>query len=92
MHNAARGLVGDRGLQAGRPLSLDDLEGEAPLAKRPDHQPASHVGGVGLAWHGTQGDQLVQIEVGPALGALDDVVDLKWAPAGTAGAPGRRPA
>jgi hypothetical protein len=47
--------------------------------------------------HGTQGDQLVQIEVGPALGALDDVVDLKWAPAGPTGRapeddpPDRRP-
>ncbi len=33
--------------------------------------------------HGTQGDQLVQIEVGPTLGALDDVVDLEGAPAAT---------
>jgi hypothetical protein len=61
-----------------------DLEDEAPVAQRGDHQPAPHVGGVGLGVaRRTERHQAVEIEVRAALGALDDVVDFEGAPAAT---------
>jgi len=81
-------------LRPGHPLvdASNDLDREAPAAERVDHQPASHVGGVGLHMaHGTQGHQLVQIEVGPTLGVLDDMGDLEGAPAAAGLAPPARP-
>ncbi len=85
-----------RRLRAGHPLvgPLNDLEGEATLAARGDHQPAARVGGIGLRMaRRTERHQAVGIEVRAALGAFDDVVDLEGAPvaaglAAPAGAPG----
>ncbi len=83
-------ITGGHPLRAGHPLvrPLDDLEGEATLAKRSDHQPAACIGRIGLRMaRRTERDELVEIKVRAALGALDDVVDLEGAPAATGLAP-----
>ena len=71
------------GLRAARPLisPAGDLDGEAPGAEGGDDQPTTRVGGIrlGMAWR-TERPHAVEIEVGPPLGAFDDVVDLEGAP------------
>jgi hypothetical protein len=76
--------------QGGRPFvrATDEGEGEPPSVERGDHQPAPPIGGIRLRVVGaTDRHQAVEIEVGAALGALDDVMDLERAPAAPAGAP-----
>jgi hypothetical protein len=68
-----------RPLRAGRPLvgPPGDGEGESPPAKRGDHQPAAHVGGIRLrVTRRAERHQAVEIEVRAALGAFDRMVQI----------------
>src|SRR5438445_10954698 len=70
-------------LRADHPLvgPLHDLEGEATVTPRGDHQPAARVGGIGLhVAVPAQGNQLVEIEVRAPLGALGDMVHVEAGP------------
>src|SRR6266436_2933431 len=83
-----RPTAGGRPLRAGHPLvgPVHDLEGEATLATRGDHQPAACVGRIRLRMaRSTERHQAVEVEVRAALGALPDVMHLEAVRGETAG-------
>src|SRR5215471_13251665 len=64
--------------------SLDELEAKPTIAQAAHHEPASFVWRVGLVvTPAAERHQLIQIEVGSALGALEDVMDIQASPHAT---------
>src|SRR5262249_53279936 len=65
-------------------ISPDHIEAELTVAQRRDHEPAAQVRRIGLVVApAAKGHQLIQVEVGAALCAFDQVVDVETTPYAT---------